>query len=430
MAASAVGYAHVQEWVKTMAGRTHATVVQTIAWAVLCVLVAQRVTPAALARALPMAQGGPARARLARVRRWWTGPPLDQAVVRPQRIQVALALLPAGQAVVVALDTTRLGPWEVWLAGLVVPGRTLPIGWAVLPSPWPNGQFRTTPLALLQRLQSAFPSGVCWSLGADRGFPRALVFAPWRHRGPGCSVRRRWRDWVTVAGVYAMVVEHWEAGRRLDGQRTAAGMGRGRPEQPLVPGGVVVRAAVTVPPTHQQNPGTARERATRATAPAQQRKQKQGRKTKPPSTAAQRYAQPWVRFTTASTVAQAVAEYAQRMPIAETFRDWHSGWGGRAAVVALPTATMVDRLIGVVCLTYSLQRHLGQRLSADPLGQQRRGQWTVTNRVSWFWCGQQLFNDPGYDWSAWFVAQWAALSRPQVPVVPEPEPVPMLDKAA
>jgi hypothetical protein len=62
MTASAVGYERVHAWVKAMLGKTHATVVQTIAWAVLCVLVAQRVTPAALARALPMAQAGRARA--------------------------------------------------------------------------------------------------------------------------------------------------------------------------------------------------------------------------------------------------------------------------------------------------------------------------------------------------------------------------------
>ena len=41
-------------------------------------------------------------------------------------------------------------------------------------------------------------------------------------------------------------------------------------------------------------------------------------------------------------MAQAVAEYAQRMSIEETFRDWHSGWGVRAAVVDLPTAAMVE----------------------------------------------------------------------------------------
>jgi hypothetical protein len=430
MTVSAVGYPQVREWVKVMLGRTHATVVHTIAWAVLCVLVAQRVTPAALARALPAEQAGRARARLTRVRRWWTGPPLDQAVVSPQLIHAALALLPSGPSVVVALDTTRLGPWEVWLAGIVVAGRTLPIGWAVIPYPWSKGRFRTTTVALIQRLQAAFPPGVRWSLVADRGFPSAVLFAQLRQGGTGFSVRLRLSDWVTVAGVYAMVAVHLEAGRLVDGQQTAAAMGRGRPDQPLVPGWVVVSAAVAAPPKHKQNPGTARERAKRAKAHAQHRAHKQGRTTKQPSATAQRYAQTWVLFTTAPTVAQAVAEYAQRMSIEETFRDWHSGWGVRAAVVDLPTETMVDRLIGVVCLTYSLQMRLGQRLSADPLGQQRRAQWTVTDRVSWFWCGQRLFNDPGYDWCAWLAAQWGALTIPLAPIVPEPEPVPMVGKAA
>jgi hypothetical protein len=430
MTASAVGYPQVYAWVKAMLGRTHATVVHTMAWAVLCVLVAQRVTPAALSRALPAEQAGRARARLTRVRRWWTGPPLDQVVVSPQLIQKALVLLPPHQPVVVALDTTRLGPWEVWLAGIVVAGRTLPIGWAVVPYPWPKGRFRATTIALIQRLQAAFPCGVRWTLVADRGFPSAVLFAQLRHGDTGFSVRLRLSDWVTVAGVYAMVAVHLETGRLVDGQRTAAAMGRGRPAQPLVPGWVVVSAAVATPPKHKQNPGTARERAKRAKAHAQHRAHKQGRKTKLPSVTAQRYAQTWVLFTTASTVAQAVAEYAQRMSIEETFRDWHSGWGVRAAVVALSTETMVDRLIGVVCVTYSLQMGLGQRLSADPLGQQRRAQWTVTDRVSWFWCGQQLFKDPGYDWQAWLAAQWGALSIPQALVVPAPEAVSMLAEAA
>jgi hypothetical protein len=430
MTTSAVGYPQVRAWVKAMLGRTHATVVHTMAWAVLCVLVAQRVTPAALARALPAEQAGRARARLTRVRRWWTGPPLDQVVVSPQLIQKARVLLPPHQPVVVALDTTRLGPWEVWLAGIVVAGRTLPIGWAVVPYPWPKGRFRATTIALIQRLQAAFPRGVRWTLVADRGFPSAVLFAQLRHGGTGFSVRLRLSDWVTVAGVYAMVAVHLETGRLVDGQRTAAAMGRGRPDQPLVPGWVVVSAAVAAPPKHKQNPGTARERAKRAKAHAQHRAHKQGRKTKLPSVTAQRYAQTWVLFTTASTVAQAVAEYAQRMSIEETFRDWHSSWGVRAAVVALPTEAMVDRLIGVVCLTYSLQMCLGQRLSADQLGQQRRAQWTVTDRVSWFWCGQRLLHDPGYDWSVWLAAQWEALTIPQVSVVSEPEYVPMLAEAA
>jgi hypothetical protein len=364
------------------------------------------------------------------VRRWWTGPPLDQVVVSPQLIHAALTLLPSGQSTVVALDTTRLGTWEVWLAGIVVAGRTLPIGWAVIPYPWPKGRFRTTTLALVRRLQAAFPPAVPWTLVADRGFPSTLLFAQLRHGGTSFSVRLRLSDWVMVARVYATIAEHLVAGRLVDGQRTAATMGRGRPDQPLVPGWVVVSAAVVAPPKHKQNPGTVRERAKRAKAHAQHRAHKQGRKTKPPSATVQRYAQTWVLFTTAPTVGQAVAEYAQRMPIEETFRDWHSGWDVRAAVVGLPTEAMVDRLIGVVCVTYSLQMQVGQRFSADPLGQQRREQWTVTDRVSWFWCGQRLFNDPGYDWSVWLAAQWDTLALPLASVVSEPEPAPMLAEAA
>jgi hypothetical protein len=410
----------VRAWVKARLQQTHATVVQTIAWAVLCVMVAQRVTPAAVARALPAEQAGGARARLTRVRRWWTGPAIDQAVVSPQLIEGALALLSPGQAVMVALDTTRVGQWEVWLAGIVVVGRTVPIGWAVIPYPWPKGRFRRTTLTLVQRLQGAFPAGVCWSLVADRGFPSAALFAQLRSRGTGFSVRLRLSDWVTVAGIYAKVADHLTAGRLRNGQRTAATIGRGRPEQPSVTGWVVVSTAVATLPRHKQNPGTVRERTKRAKAQARHRAHKHGHTTKPPSVTAQRYAHTWVLFTTAPTVRQAVREYAQRMPIEETFRDWHSGWGVRAAVRGLPTEAMVERLLGVVCLAYSLQLQLGQRLSADPVGQQRRVQWTVTDRVSWFWCGQRLFTAPGYDWSAWLTAQWATLSTRRARAAPAP----------
>ena len=429
MTTAQVGYAPVHRWVKSVLGRTHTTVVITVAWAVLCLLVAQRVTSAALARALPAEQAGSSRSCLRRVRRWWQGPALEQATISPALIHLALTLV-AGTQPIVAMDTTRLGPWEVWLAGIVVAGRTLPIGWAVIPYPWPKGRFRATTLALLQQLQQAFPAGMRWTLVADRGFPSAALFAQLRQGGTDFSVRLRLSDWVTVRGVYATVAIHLAAGRLVIGQRTAAAMGRGRSDQPLVRGWVVVSAVVAALPRHKQNPGTARERAKRARAHAQHRAHKLGCKTKPPSATAQRYAQTWVLFTTAPTVVQAVTEYAQRMPIEETFRDWHSGWGVRTAVVALPTEAMVDRLIGVVCLTYNLQMYLGQRVSVDPRGQQRRAQWTVTDRVSWFWCGQRLFDDPGHDWSGWLAQQWESIGQPVATVPATPRPAPALEEAA
>jgi hypothetical protein len=331
---------------------------------------------------------------------------------------------------VVALDTTRVGRWEVWLAGIVVAGRTVPIGWAAIPYPWPKGRFRATTLTLIRQLQAAFPVGRRWSLVADRGFPSAALFAQLRQGGTDFSVRLRLSDWVTVAGVYAKVADHLVMGRLRQGQRTAATIGRGRPDQPLVSGWVVVSCTVATLPRHKRNPGTHRERAKRAKAHARHRAHKHGRKTKPPSTVAQRYAQTWVLFTTAPTVRQAVREYAQRMPIEETFRDWHHGWSVRAAVSRLPTEAMVERLIGVVCLAYSLQLQLGQRLSCDPVGQQRRAQWTVTDRVSWFWCGQRLLTDSGYDWRAWLAAQWPMLVRVRAPSPARVLPLPLLAEAA
>ena len=417
MTTAQVGYTPVHRWVKHVLGNTHTTVVVTIAWAVLCLLVAQRVTSAALARALPAEHAGSGRSCLRRVRRWWSGPALDQVLMSPALISLALPLRAGDQSVVVALDTTRLGPWEVWLAGIVVAGRTLPIGWAVIPYPWPKGRFRMTTLALIQQLQQAFPTGVRWTLVADRGFPSAMLFAQLRQGDTDFSVRLRLSDWVMVDRVYAPVSAHRAAGRLVVGQRTAATIGRGTVEQPLVSAAIVVSAAVVTPPRHKQNPGTARERAQRAKQHAQHHKHKQGRKTTPPSAGAQRYAQTWVLCTTASTVAQAVAEYAGRMSIEETYRDWHHHWAVRAAVVDMPTEAMVARLIGSVCLAYTVQMHLGQRVSVDPVGQRRRAQWTVTDRVSWFWCGQRLFDDPGYDWTDGLAQQWES---PGWPVVTAP----------
>src|SRR5262245_15760609 len=258
MTTSAVGYEQVRAWVAVMLGQTHATVVRTTAWRVLCMLVAQRVTAAALARALPADQASRGRARLTRGRRGWTGPPLEQTIVSPPWIQAALLLLPPGQPVVVALDTTRLGPWEVWLAGSAVGGRTIPIGWAVMPYPWPTGRFRTTTGALLQRLPGAFPASVSWSVVDDRGFPRALLFACLRQVGTAFRVRLRLKAWGSVAGVFPLVGDAVEGGSLVVGQRTATVMGCGRRDQPLVPGWIAVRAAVVVPPKHTQPPGTER----------------------------------------------------------------------------------------------------------------------------------------------------------------------------
>src|SRR5215470_7615895 len=98
MTTAQVGYTPVYQWVKQVLGNTHTTVVATVAWAVLCLLVAQRVTAAALARALPAEQAGSGRSCLQRVRRWWQRPALQQATISPALIRLALPLV-VGQPV-------------------------------------------------------------------------------------------------------------------------------------------------------------------------------------------------------------------------------------------------------------------------------------------------------------------------------------------
>src|SRR5438128_12002983 len=89
MTTAQVGYAHVHRWVKEVLGSTHTTVIMTVAWAVLCLLVAHRVTSATLARALPAEQAGSGRSCLRRVRRGWQGPALEQAPISPAVIRLA-----------------------------------------------------------------------------------------------------------------------------------------------------------------------------------------------------------------------------------------------------------------------------------------------------------------------------------------------------
>jgi hypothetical protein len=223
MTASQVGYAKVHGWVKQILADGHATVTGTVAWVVLCLLVAQRLNSAALARALPAEAAGSERSRLRRVRRWWSGPELDQATLTPRLIQVALALLPPDQATLIALATTRVGGWEVWQAGVVFAGHTLRVGWAVLPYPWPKGKFRGVTLALIEQLQAAFGPGHRWVLVADRGFPNAELFTQLLRHQTDWTVRLRLSDWVEVGGVYALVANHLEAGRLVAGQPPPAG---------------------------------------------------------------------------------------------------------------------------------------------------------------------------------------------------------------
>src|SRR3989454_10512845 len=83
MTTAQVGYLPVHRWVKHVLGSTHTTVVVTVAWAVLCLLVAQRATSAALARALPAEQAGSGRSCLRRGGGGGGGAGVAQGAARP-----------------------------------------------------------------------------------------------------------------------------------------------------------------------------------------------------------------------------------------------------------------------------------------------------------------------------------------------------------
>src|SRR5256885_14708839 len=90
MTPAQVGYRPVPRWVKHILGSTHTTVVVTVAWAVLCLLGAQRVTAAALARALPAEHAGSGRSCLRRGRRRGGGAALAPGAARPPPVPPAL----------------------------------------------------------------------------------------------------------------------------------------------------------------------------------------------------------------------------------------------------------------------------------------------------------------------------------------------------
>ena len=195
MTASHIGDERVHAWVKPYLDGTHQTVLKTVTWVILCLLVAQGLQPAALARAIPTAEAGAGRSCLRRVQRWWHGPAIPLTLLLPRLIRAALALLPQ-EVAIVALDTTRVGPWEIGYAGVVFAGHTLPVAWAVLPYPWPQGGFRATTLALVRQLQAAFPPERRWVFVADRGFPSAQLFGQLSAQQTDGTVRLRLNDWV------------------------------------------------------------------------------------------------------------------------------------------------------------------------------------------------------------------------------------------
>jgi hypothetical protein len=122
--------------------------------------------------------------------------------VTPHLVRAVLALVcpdPDGLTHL-ALDSVRCGRWEVFTLGVVWHGRALVVGWAVLPHPWPKGQFTPTVCALVRQVAAAWPSARPVHLVAHRGFPSHRLFLVLRQVRWGWTLRLRARTAVTVGG--------------------------------------------------------------------------------------------------------------------------------------------------------------------------------------------------------------------------------------
>lgn len=226
----------MQLWVHALELAPSTAALTALSHLVVALLSGQRLRPSALMRALLSPCPVPARQRYKRLARFWERPWLTPAWLTPRVVRAVLTLVPpdpdawgptAGQTHV-ALDSVRCGPWEVFTLGVVWHGRVLPVAWAVLPYPWPQGQVTPTVCRLLRQVDAAGPPGRPLHLVADRGVPSRPLFCTLRRLGGGWTVRLRAGRGVTVAGEGGLVRDLLPRARTSGWTVWAGAYGRGR----------------------------------------------------------------------------------------------------------------------------------------------------------------------------------------------------------
>ena len=408
-------YPLVVLWLQALGGPAHATAQQALGQVLTALLVGQSLRSAALMRALLSLEGGSARQGYRRVARAWTRPWLTPAWLTPRLVPAAVRLVApegpgptAGQRHL-ALDTVRCGRWEVFTVGLVWHGRVLPLGWAVLPYPWPKGQFTPTVCALVQQVAAAWPAAEPLPhLLADRAFPSRRLFRTLRRLGWGWTLRLRARSWVTVAGQPQWVRPLLAAARvgcwTVDAGAYGSGAG-------AVAGTLVVGRGLPVLPWHQANAGSLRHRA----AQHQQRQQHLASKHRRAQADAPGETDAWlVLFTTHPTWRAATASYRRRWATESSYRDAQGGWDGQhgwdlePALARLGAAAQVERVVGLWALGVLVQTWVGvqatQPAAPAPVWAVVR-QWTTTGRLSAWAAGRWGLNEPSGRLREWLQAK-------------------------
>ena len=341
---------------------------------------------------------------------------------------------PPGEPWRLAVDSVRNGQWEVFTVGLVLPGRVLPVAWAMLPYPWPRGQFRPTVDALLTRLLRSWPPGEPVMVLADRAFPAKSLFRALARGGAEWCVRLQARHHVTTddgqcCQVTALLATADPAG--ITTQAVTFGAGADAVSGCLV----IVGRDLLVVPAHQRGPGSFAARAQRQARKQQQLTHKYaGRR----GTSRDEWL---VLFTTEPDPVVAQRHYSMRWPIEGTYRDAQGGWDGQhgwnydAVVVQRASAAEVDALTGLWALGTLVQTWIGLGLTAPdatPAVRATLRSWSTTGRLSWWLRGRFALESPEPVMQQWVLDRLAAAQEPLraappgiIPfVMPPPTPMP------
>ncbi len=398
-------YPLVLLWVQALRCCPHRTGQRALASLVTALLTAQSLHRTALMRALVSPAAVPARQRYRRLGRLLDSRWLSPAWLSPALVRAAVAVVVAagdGGVGRLALDSVRCGAWEVFTLGVVWHGRVLVVGWAVLPYPWPKGQFTPTVCALLRQVGAVWPPGVAVHLTADRAFGSYAFFRTLEQLRWGWTVRLQARHWVTVAGGRQQARQL--VGQVRDGQWRAWAATYGG-DQRAVAGTLVIGRGLLVLPRHQANAGSLRHRAQRAARRAQHTASKH-------PGAASAYDTWVILFTTEATPLAARRAYRQRWSIEGTYRDAQSGWDGQhgwalqRVVPPLPTAAAVSRVVGLWAFGLLVQSWVGDQVghpTAPPRVQQTVAQWTTSGRLSVWARGRLALTEPTGVLAGWLM---------------------------
>lgn len=434
-------YPLVAVWLQAMELTPHPTALGALANLVTALLVHQSLRPSALMRALLSPQTVPARQRYTRVRRSWDRPWLTSGWLTPSLVRAALALVTVGPvalatastlagtavppvlfgplpgvALHLALDSVRCGRWEVFTVGVVWYGRVLPVGWAVLPYPWPKQQFTPTVCALLRQVAASWPPAVGAHLVADRAFPSRPFFQTLRTIGWGWTLRLQARHWVTVHGQ-----PQWArallAGATVGAWTAYAGTFGSGPH--AIPGHVVVGRGLVVLPVHQRTDGSLGQRAKQFARRQQHVASKHPKQAPDAATETDR----WVLLFTShpgpatTCIPAASGSYRRRWSTEGSYRDAQGGWDGQhgwnlePVLARLRDVAHVERVVGLWALGTLLQTCVGQQIGLASVPAPVASvvaQWTTTGRLSVWARGQFALQDRSGHLRDWLIATLTA----------------------